>query len=592
MPFNPEHRIRILYSILLVLSTAISGFAGVSRAIQDQYKQQYENKVMFLKTPIYSDQQTIYISGQRIIVERNTPGPPLYNVEDQLRVHRIDFGGDEIKFRMGQVAGPTAIEITFRFESELQEEFPNRASFDNALRYTFTEGLKYTEIENAKNSFIDEQFERSVVEMAGASSSSRDAVLERIASNLPAYQDAQRQIDSLRNQVQDISSQLSRSQADSRRYQSEFKAQEAEMERLKSDNAALQKRMDNFSAQVSKLGEENRNIRGNEQGYQKELASIQRSLKLSVDPGRDLSAQIADLGQAMVKLQNENQAQIQQITSLQTSLEAQEEANKRISGENEELKSQNKKMQSTIRSVTSKEDSLARQFLDLKNEKEKLDDFSLSVGSLRSSLVEEKTEGGIYYGKANIYLKSVLLGSLDWNIPVNVNQGQSKNVAANFTAESVDTVQMTPEERHLLRSFGERLRIGLDLSSSSAAMVVTPEEGEPVREVAERDQSTWQWNISNKGSKESRILLTARLVNSNSSEIPLLQQEHSVVASNAVRQVRNYLQPIPLAVGVILGFLLFGIVGIFRRPKSPRSHAPDLPSEPSESPPYNGQKRL
>jgi predicted nuclease with TOPRIM domain len=590
MLLNPEHRIRILYSTLILLSTVISGFAGVSRTIQEQYKQQYENKVMFLKTPLYSERQLIYISGQRKIVERETAAPPLYNVGDQLRVYQIDFGSDEIKFRMGPVAGPSAIEIEFRFDSDLQEDFPNRAFFDRALQSTLTEGLKYTEIEDAKKSFIDEQFERSVNEIAGASSSNRDTVLERIASHVPAYQDAQRQIEALKNQVNDVESELSRSQEDNQRLQSELKTQRAETEKLKSDNAAMQKKMDDFAAQVSKLGEENRSIRGNTQGYQRELENIQRSLNLRVDSSRDLSSQIADLGQAMAKLQQENEIQAQQISSMQAKLDAQEAAHKRLSGENEELKADRKKMQSTIRTLTSKEDSIGRQFLDLKNEKEKLDDFSLSVGSLHSSLVEEKTEDGTYSGKADIYLNSFLLGSLDWEIPTHLNHGQHKNVEARFLAESVDTVKMTPEERHLLRSFGEQLKIGLDLSSSSAAMNVTPEAGEPVHEIAERDQSTWQWIITNEGAQESRIRLSARLINKDSNEIPLLQQEHSIVASNAVRQIRNYLQPIPLAVGAILGFLLFGIVGIFRRPKTRKTPTPPSPS--SNAPPYNGQKKL
>ncbi len=589
MPFNPEHRIRILYSILFVLSTAISGFPGVSRIIQDQYKQQYENQVMTLIHPIYSETQLIYITGQRMIIDRDTAGPPIYNIEDQLRVHRVDFGSDEIRFRMGQIAGPSTLEIKFRFDSDLLEEFPNRASFDRALQSIITKGVKYTDIEDAKSIFIDDQFERYVTETAGAASSNRGSVLERIAPRIPAYQEAQRQNEALKNQLQDISSQLSRSQEDNKRLQSELKTQEDEIARLKSDNAALNKRMDDFADQVSRLGEENRNIRGNEQGYQKELASIQRSLNLPVDASRDLSTQIASLGQAMAKLQRENQDQTQQIRSLQTDLDAQETANERLSGDNEELKAQNKKLQGTIRTLTSKEDSLARQFLDLKNEKEQLDDFSLAVGSLRSSLVEEKTGDGIYYGKTNIYLNNALLGSLDWNLPVHVNHGQSKNVKANFTAESVDTVQMTSEEKHILRTFGEQLKIGLDLTSSSASMSVTPEAGEPIHEVAEREQSTWQWVIANEGAQESRILLSAHLINKDSNEIPLLQQEHSIVASNAVRQIRNYLQPIPIAVGVILGFLLFGIVGIFRRPKARNTQAP---KPPADLPAHNGPKQL
>jgi hypothetical protein len=64
------------------------------------------------------------------------------------------------------------------------------------------------------------------------------------------------------------------------------------------------------------------------------------------------------------------------------------------------------------------------------------------------------------------------------------------------------------------------------------------------------------------------------MLNRHSGEIPVFRKEEAVLASNAVRHIRAYLQPIPLAVGGILGFLLFGIVGIFRRPKRSAAHAP------------------
>ena len=200
-------------------------------------------------------------------------------------------------------------------------------------------------------------------------------------------------------------------------------------------------------------------------------------------------------------------------------------------------------------------------------------------------------EDGTFTGKANIYLKNALLGILDWKIPVTLNHGTSKSAEAAFTAESVDTVKMTPEERQILRSFGDRLKIGLSLSSGSASMAVAQAKGEPVQEVAEREQSVWQWNITNQGTQDARVLLSARLINKDSYEIPMFQQGHSVMASNPVRQIRGYLRPIPIAVGAILGFLLFGIVGIFRRPKS-RKGASRQPSGPSEDLPYNHQKQL
>jgi predicted nuclease with TOPRIM domain len=591
MSYNREYLSRILRSIILMLTTALSGFAGVSRAIQEQYRQDYENKAMFLKIPIYSERQMIYISGQNFRVDQGT-GTPRYKVGDQLRVYQIDFSGDAIRFKMGEIASPASTEIEFKFDTNLQEDFPNKDVFDRALQSTLTAGLKYTEIEDAKNSFIEEQFERSVREIAAAASASSDSVLKRIAPHVPAYQDAQGEIETLKNRVEEVSGQLSRSQAEDRRMQAELKTQQNELAGLKNDNAALQRKIDNSASQVSKLGEELNKAKGTAQGYQKELASIQRSLNIRVDPSRDLSMQIADLGQAMLKLQKDNETQAQQISSLRTSLGAQEAANARLVRENEELKSDNLAMQSTIKTLTSKEDSLARQYLDLKNEKEKLDDFSQSIGSLSSRLVEEKTEDGVYYGKANIYLGNALLGFLDWNLPVYLNHGQSKNVEANFSAESIDTVQMTPEERHILRSLGEPLKIKLNLASGSPTMNVTPGKGEPVHEIGERDHSTWQWSINNQGTQDSQVLLTARLINKDSNEIPLFQQEHAVAASNAVRQVRRYLQPIPLAAGAVLGFLLFGIVGIFKRTKSSAAPSHKSSSGSSASTPYGGQKQL
>jgi len=120
-------------------------------------------------------------------------------------------------------------------------------------------------------------------------------------------------------------------------------------------------------------------------------------------------------------------------------------------------------------------------------------------------------------------------------------------------------------------------------------MTVIPAQNKPVQETAERDQSTWQWQVANQGSKDARLILTARLINKDSREIPVFQQENLVTASNMVRQVRGYLQPIPLVVGVILGFLLFGIVGIFRRGSRGRHTEPAKDSTPSD---YIGKKQL
>ena len=250
MSSNRDLHFRVFFSIFLaILLVTVPSLAGVSRTIQEQYKRDYENKAMFLKIPIYSERQFIYISGQSIRPEQGSASPR-YKVGDQLRILLVDFSGDEVKFRMGGIAAAGFIEIIFKFDAGLQEDFPNRDVFDRALRSTFTEGLKYTEIEDAKSGFIEEQFERSVREIAGSASTSRDSVLKSIAPYLPAYQEAQREIENLKGRVQDISGQLSQIQLEKRKLESESRALQAELARMKSSNAALQEKIDSSASQV------------------------------------------------------------------------------------------------------------------------------------------------------------------------------------------------------------------------------------------------------------------------------------------------------------------------------------------------------
>jgi predicted nuclease with TOPRIM domain len=574
---------RILCLTLVLITGALSGFAGVSREIQGQYKKQYENKAMFLKIPIYSEKQMIHISGQSFRVEPGS-GSPRYKVGDQLRVLAIDFGGDEIKFRLGGIATAGFVDIGFKFDGNLQENFPNKDVFDRALRATLTEGLKYTDIDDAKTSFIQEQFDRAVREIAGSASINKESVLKTIAPQVPDYQDAQRDIESLRNKIQDISAQLSQSQVENRKLEAESRAQQAELSRQKNANAALQEKLEGYTSQLSKLGDQVRDAKGNAQGYQRELANLQRSLNLRVDSNRDLTVQITDIGQALKKLQKENETSANQITSLRTNLDAQQAANARLVGDNEEVKAANRNLQSKIADLTSKDDSLVKRYYDLGNEKEKLEDYAQTFNALRTRIVEEKTDGGFYQGKANIYVKNILLGSLTWSIPVYLNRGENRNAEASFSAESIDYVRVTPEERHILKSsLGDKLKIRLDLASGSESMNVKPDQDPQTREVGERDHSTWKWSIENRATQDAPLILTARLINKNSNEISFFQQERSVSASNMVRRIRGYLQPIPVATGIIIGFLLFGIVGIFRRPKNRTDQHKNPPAHPSES---------
>ncbi|MGA2261002.1 MAG: hypothetical protein ABSH28_06170 [Acidobacteriota bacterium] len=587
---KPRHfqvKIVLLAASLLAWGVSSFPFAGVSRVIQERYRGSYENKALFLKLPIFSDKQYVYITGQGFRHDLAPGATPRFKVGDQLRVLGIDFSGDEIKFKLGEIAGQGVVELIFKFSAPLQEDFPNSSVFDKALGATFTEGLRYTELDDAKRAYVEQEFDRAARDIATTSGTNRDTVLKYVAPLLPAYQDATHEIENLQTRIQDLSKQIDKSQADNRKLESESKSQQAENVRLRNQAASLQEKIDNSTSQLSRLGEDLRSAKGVSQSYQRELTNLQRSLKIRIDPGRDLASQIAELGQVMQKIQKENDDLQGEIGSLHANLEKEQADNAKLSSEKQDLENSVRQKEETIKTLTSKEDSLAHQYFLLKQTKDNLENVSLSISNLHTRVVDEKTEAGVQSGRINAYLGEILIGSFEWRFPERLNANEETDAEAYFATESIDTVRLTSAERQILQSLGERLKLRVSLVSRSDSLEVKPEKEGSLQEIGERDRATWRWHLTNRGTRDSRLLLAAQLVNKNGDDIPLIQAEQLVSSSNLVRQVRNYLQPISLGLGAVLGSLLVCITGLFRRVRH------GSPAKERSSPePFAGRKQL
>ncbi len=558
-------KMAVFAAFLCAVGISSFPYAGVSRIIQERYRSNYENKALFLKEPIFFEKQYVYISGQNFRHDQAPSGTPRFKVGDQLRVLAIDFGGDEIKFKLGPIAGTAIAEIIFKFDSPLQENFPNSGIFDKALAATFTEGLKYTEIEDAKRTFIEQEFDRAARDIATTSNTNRETVLKYVAPLLPAFQDQAHEIESLQGRNQDLTKQVEHSQGENKKLESESRSQQAEIARLRIQASSLQEKIDSSASQLSRLGDDLRSAKGVSQSYQRELANLQRSLKIKVDTGRDLATQIAELGQVMQRIQKDNDDLQGENGSLRNNLEKEQTENNRRAGEIQDLQTAVRQKDDTIKTLTSKEDSLAHQYFLLRQTKDNLENIAFSIANLNTRVVDEKTDAGIQSGKIDVFLGNTLLGAFSWRLPERLTASEETNADASFATESIDNVRLTAAERLIRQSLGERLKLRVNLLSRSDSMAVTPEKQEPLQEIGERDHAAWRWRLSNRGTSDSRLVLSARLVNKNGDEIPLIQTDHAVLSSNLVRQMRNYLQPISLALGSVVGALLMLITGLFRR---------------------------
>jgi predicted nucleic acid-binding Zn-ribbon protein len=581
----------LLLASSLAAAAGLFSFAGVSRVIQERYRSNYENKALYLKVPVFSEKQFVFISGSTFRHDLAPAGAPRYKVGDQLRVLGIDFGGEEIKFKLGAIAaGPAAaaVELIYRFDSPLQENFPNSPVFDRALAGTFTEGLKYTELDEAKRTYIEQEFERASREIATSAGASRETVLKYVAPLLPAYQDLTRDLDSQQNRNQDLSRQLERAHAENKKLDGENRNQQGEIGRLRTQAASLQEKIDNSTAQLARLGEDIRVAKGISQSYQKELSNLQRSLKIRVDPGRDLASQIADLGQVMQKTQKDIDELQGENSTLKTNLDRELSDNARLTGENQDLKASIRQKEDTIRTLTSKEDSLAHQYIVLKQVKDNLENVALALSNFNTQIVDETAENGIKSGTVQVYLGSTLIGTMEYRLPERIGSNEEKTAEVQFAVESIDNVRLTPAERRIRESLGERLKLHVSLLPRSDTLTVRPERENVAQEISERDRAIWRWRIVNHGGRDSRLALWAQLVNKNGDEIPLIHTEEPVLSYNLVRQVRNYLQPISLGVGALIGALLMCITGLFRRVR----HVSPAKEHASAAPPYPGRKQL
>ncbi len=583
MSFNQMgmRRVRIV-TILLAAATLVPvARAGVSRAIQEKYRREYGSKALFLRLPVFAERKYIFITGRDFRSEADPAGTARFKVGEQVRVTNIDFGGDEIKLRISAISAAGAAEIVYKFDAELQEDFPNGEVFDRAIQATFTEGLKYSDIEDAKRGYVEDSFERFVREAATLTNSSREMVLKSTATRLPAYQDALRDIESLKRRNQDLSDQLAESRSEARRLENEFKAQQSEVARLRNTTSALQEKIDASSLELRRLGEEVRSARGVTQGYQREISNLQQSLNIKVDTNRDLRSQIGDLAQAMRKIQVESANLSSQNSALSASVADLQGANARLKKQVEDLEASNRQKSETIATLTSKEDSLARQYLELKQVKENLEDVTRSIGSLSARTQEEKSEGGFQVGSISVQLSDVPLGSIEYRLPERLSLNQEAGAEVVFAAESIDSVRLSPEERQILRSMGDKLKLEARLSPSIPALSVNPDGSDAPKEAGERERVGWRWKVVNTGTSDARLILSVQLVNRNSNRIPLIHRELHVSSANIVRQVRESLKLIPLAVGTLIGFVLFAVAGIFRRftghkpaPEAPRHAGP------------------
>ena len=80
---NRLMRVTAVLTLLLASGTAHFAVAGVSRAIQDKYRRDYDGKALFLRTPVFAERKYVDLSGGSFRFEPDPTGTARFKVGER-----------------------------------------------------------------------------------------------------------------------------------------------------------------------------------------------------------------------------------------------------------------------------------------------------------------------------------------------------------------------------------------------------------------------------------------------------------------------------------------------------------------------------
>ena len=556
-------------AIFVLWMTVTSLLAGVGKEVENDYKQRYENKALFLKQPVRGEEQTFYLRGQAMVQDMGTLGEPLtFRVGEQVRILEVNFKDSEVEFKVSSIDLARRASIRFDFGQSIPYTFPQRPSFDRALSDTFTEGLTYSDLDQAKAAFVKDQYGRVVHQFADTTGTSEKFVEQTILSSIPEMADLKKENQDLHETLDQTKQQLNEEQERRRTAENEVRETKSSLTAAHSSTVDLRRKLedtenerDRLQKDVARLGNENRT-------FKEQVDEIARRLDVQVGSNSKLDQQVGDLTRNLDALTQERSrlaGEVGELGRKVTQLTQERETLTRQLGEAQKKAS---KLEGNLRAVTSNRESLEATYLRTKEGKEALERADRLAESLS---LRPAAPGGSEDGveRAEVYLLSQPIATLEIRPPESANESARLVIRAS----SPNTVQFTEEERGLYDALGGALKIQTNWRSWAGSLKPVLESGESVQSTAPREESTWQWTFQGSPSPDERLLLDLKVVDADGQSVPLGSYRFPVSGSGWMASVGD--SPWLFgAAGFLLGVALVGMAVAVRDRQSSKRLPP------------------
>lgn len=569
-------------ALIIVLLTSLAGaaswiHAGIRDALQNQYRAEYLNKTYFLKIPLYGARYEVMVRSGGLTPYDTANNRLTFKVGEQVRVVKVEFGGQEIRFEVASIDLARENELVYRFPIELSDDFAQRQNFEDALDQTFTVAMSNREIEAAKRTYLRREFTRVIQEMADTTQSDRGFVISAVSDEIPdverAKQQARRseeQLEEVRSQLDQESQRRQRAETDLRDLRGRFNSSESAVDDLKSERDALQRDKDELESQLRRLRESN-------QEYQRQVEELAETLDVRTNDAQDLNRSLSRLNETIESLKAERDRLSQELSDRDQQLEEKTQEAETLNRQLTSVRSERNRLRSNLRDLTSDKDSLNSRYVAAKDSLETFETAqalgqALSLRTLPSSL---SGEGPVVRA---LFLNNHKIAQFEIEEPQETGRLYSLRVSV----DSPDTVAFSEEERRLYSALGDSLTVMADYSTSSEDLAAVLAQGQSKQSIAARESAEWQFNFSGSLDQAVQAVLSLSLETAAGRSVPLSDQTFVMGGGGLLGLGGQPFSLLWLIAGAALGILLMLPVLFLRsrKPAQPRKKTASKPSRP------------
>jgi peptidoglycan hydrolase CwlO-like protein len=564
------------FCLLIFFCIVCTANAGVDKQVKTAYISKYVNRTFFLKIPILGTGQIIRVGQLNPQLDRSNLGQAVsFKVGEQVRILDLNFRDRVVRFRIASLDQSREAAVQFQFLRPLQTTFEQRKVFDEALDYALTEGTSFREIEDAKVTYVQNQFDHIIRQLAGMTGTGTNFIVDIISQQNPEYRkvnaqavQAQERLKILEGQLTEISKDLEVERFSSSKLRAQSEHTAREIENLKGEVVMLVDERGDAHARANQLKTDNERIKKNQREYERQINELILNLSSERDQSGKLGTKVENLGDFVATLQSERSDISGKLTEASEQISGLQSQKDTLREELTEERSSNKKLGSRLRALTSDKKSINAQFLKMRDQKEILEIAVALTDAVH--LVDsdpDAEEEGVQIKE--VFLVSQKIGRLRIDVPQQVDQLSS----VEFVLESPDTITFSDQERALYSALvGDKIGIEANWDSPDLLGVVLA-KGEAERAVSTREKTRWEWGFNGELKREMAAALKLDFLDRNSQQIPLYSQQFVLHPAGLGNQISRALSISSLLLGLIAGFA-GALVWVNKRRVRPEIAAP------------------